>query len=106
MIDEKYVQMAKKKAKQSDCRYKIRALAFNKKGDLIYKTTNVHRLSKKGGGIHAEMRAMAKYGELIKTLIICRVNNSGHILPIDPCIACARKAEELGIKIKTISNEN
>ena len=45
---------------------------------------------------------MKKYGARIKTIIICRVGNSGNLLPIDPCSACAELAGKLGITIVSI----
>ena len=56
----------------------------------------------KGKGLHAEMALMKKYGARIKTIIICRVGNSGNLLPIDPCSACAELAGKLGITIVSI----
>lgn len=95
-------ELAIKKAYQSDCRYKISALGFNRRGELIYKATNRKRFFSKGGGIHAEMRVMLKAGPGLHTIVICRINNSGDLLPIDPCSICQSKAEDLGVKIVSI----
>jgi cytidine deaminase len=101
-INTYLIHRAIKKALISNCRYKISALGFNYKGDMIYSSFNKKRFPRIGGGIHAEMAVMAKYGRLIKTILICRVNKSGNLLPIHPCKICKTKAEELGIKILTI----
>ena len=98
-IDE-IKDLAIKKALQSACHYKISAIGLNKDGDVIAKSMNKHRFSQKGGGIHAEMQLMKKPG--IKTIYICRVNNNGKLLPIDPCDMCKEKANELNIKILSI----
>jgi hypothetical protein len=91
-----------KKASQSICKYKISAMGFDKKGRLIGTSFNRPRFSRHGGSIHAEMELMAQYGINLKTIIICRTNLSGELLEIDACETCQKKANELGIKIKTI----
>lgn len=96
---QKHKNQLVKKAGQSMCRYKISAFGLNHKNEVIYKSTNKPRFQKKRGGIHAEMEVMLKAGPSLKTIIICRVNNEGDLLPIDPCIMCEEKANELGIKI-------
>jgi len=96
------VQLAKKKASQSSCVYKVSAIGLDKRGNVIYKSTNKHRFMKKGGGLHAEMEVMKKAGPSLRTIVLCRVGRSGEIRPIDPCPSCAAKAKELSIKILTI----
>ena len=94
---------AKLKALKSNCRYKISALGFNNKGELICSSFNKKRFKKYGGGLHAEMNVMLKAGPSLKTIVICRVNNKGKLLPIDPCCICSKKAQDLKVKIITIS---
>jgi cytidine deaminase len=92
--------LALKKASRSHCAYKICAIGLNKKGEVVSKTTNIHRFSRKGGGVHAEMRIMsAARKKGVKTILIARVGKSGIQLPIHPCRVCADKAKDLGIKI-------
>jgi hypothetical protein len=98
------LKIAKNKAEQSICRYKISALGFNNKGELVASTVNSPRFCRKGGGVHAELRLMKEHKGL-KTILICRVGGSGDLLPIDPCVVCAKKAFELGIKIITINKQ-
>lgn len=97
--------LAKKKALQSICRYKISAIGMNKRGEIIYSATNKPRFDRKGGGIHAEMEVMLKAGPSLKNIVICRVNNAGELLPIDPCDMCLEKASELGVRIVSIKAE-
>lgn len=101
-IDDHIKVVAIKKAKQSVCRYKISAIGLNRNGDVICKSTNKSRFSRIRGGLHAEMEVMKKCGLNLKTIIITRINNSGDLLPIDPCPMCKQKADELGIKIVSI----
>ena len=97
------VEIARKKAGQSICRTKISAIGFNADGSIVAKTMNKPRFSRPGGGLHAEMELMKMAKRKgITSILICRVNRSGGLLPVDPCEMCAQKAEELGIKIYTV----
>lgn len=100
---ENIINQLTSKAHKSDCKYKISAIGFDKKGELIGVTNNTHRFLGKGKGLHAEMRLIRRYGNNIKTMIICRVGRSGIMRPIDPCETCSRVATKLGIKIQTIA---
>jgi len=96
------IKRAIKKASQSSCRYKVSAIGFGSKGEYIGATVNSPRFNKYGGGYHAEMKLMARYGRTLKTVFICRVGGNGDMLPIDPCSRCKNKADDLGIKIVTL----
>jgi len=100
------VEIARKKAAQSICRTKISAIGFNRDGVIVAKATNKPRFSRPGGGLHAEreLMKMAKR-KGITSILICRVNKSGGLLPVDPCEGCAEKADELGIKIYTVGSK-
>ena len=91
-----------KKALSSSCRYNISALGFNRRGELIGSCTNTPRFVKLGGGNHAEMLLMKQSSLALHTIVLCRVNSNGDLLPIEPCQACQRKADELNIKIVTL----
>jgi len=99
------IKRAKRKAKTSACRYSVSALGFNHKGELIRTATNRPRFTRYGGGVHAEMEIM-RTTKNVKTIIICRVGASGELRPIDPCKRCRAKAEELGVQIVTIREDN
>lgn len=103
--DRQLRKIAIQKANQSLCRYKVSALGFNKKGEVIYKAMNIPRFLREGGSKHAEMEVMLKGGPGIHQILICRTNGNGDILPIHPCKTCAKKANELGIKIISINCE-
>lgn len=108
--------MLKEKASHSLCTYKISAIAFDSKGDILGHTTNAHsknwnvlekeKVGRAGTAEHAERRLMARYGSLIKTIIICRVGRSGILRPIDPCTACKKAAAKYGIKIVSLMPGN
>jgi cytidine deaminase len=96
------IRRAISKAAQSICKYKISAIGFDKHGKVIGTAFNRPRFGRLGGSIHAEMNLMSRYGRNIRTILICRVNNRGEMLPIDPCEKCFAKACELGIKIRSL----
>lgn len=93
-----------RKAKKSPCRHKVAAIALNRKDEILGIKYNISRpqeiFNKKGGGIHAERLAIMTWGKSIKTLIICRVNKTGDLIPIHPCKNCQKMADKLGIKIQ------
>ena len=102
-ISEYISDRAVNKALQSPCEQKISALGFNKRGELVSTASNTLRFPRKGGGIHAEvaiMRDAKKKG--ITTILICRVNPSRGLLPIEPCEHCAKLAKKLNIRIISI----
>ncbi len=91
-----------KEAMKSTCTYKVSAIAFTKKGNILGTSYCSHRFNRRGGGIHAEQALMRKYGSRIDTIVIMRVNKNGNILPIDPCEVCAKIADKMNIRIKSI----
>ena len=91
-----------KKAQQSISKYKVSAVAFDKKGDILGIDNNQPKVNAPLGGDHAEQRLMRRYGNNIKTILIYRTNTSGTLLPIHPCNKCSKIAEKLGIVIRSI----
>lgn len=108
------VKLLKEKAKKSDCTYKVSAIAFDKKGDILGHVSNRHAMwdvIKKENGVgragtaqHSERLLMKRYKGLVKSILICRVGHSGILRPIDPCPACKKVADKLGVKIHSISS--
>lgn len=96
------IRRAIKKASQSICKHSVSAMGFDKKGRFLGSDFNRPRFSRLHGGLHAERNLMSQYGSNLKTIIICRVNNTGEILPIDPCANCLKIAKKLGIKITSV----
>jgi tRNA(Arg) A34 adenosine deaminase TadA len=101
-LKKQVVERAIKKAEQSLCTYKISAIGLGKRGEIIYTAMNKSRFMRKFGGSHAEMEVMRRGGSGVRTIIICRVGNSGLVLPISPCPMCSAKAKELGIRIISV----
>jgi len=101
--DPQLLRRIQKKASQSPCIFNVAAYGFNRKGEIVSKKMNLPRFDRRGGGKHAEMRVMeeAKQKGII-SILICRVNNTGDLLPISPCNTCQRRANKLGIKIHSI----
>lgn len=104
-MNNKLLILAKKRALKSSCGYKIAALGFNKKLELVCSYTNKPRFYREGGGLHAEMNLMRKHPHSIKTILICRVGKNGNFLPIHPCKICKKKANDLNIKIITVESK-
>jgi len=96
------IDKAIRRASKSICRYKVSAIGLNKKGEIIGSSVNTVRFNKLNGGIHAEASLIGRYGSQLKTIIICRVNKTGGILPIEPCDNCQKLANKFGIKIISV----
>jgi hypothetical protein len=102
----------KSKAKKSTCTYKVAAIAFDKKGDILGTASNSHSewdvLSRGNGegragtGKHAERILIKRYGNLIKTILICRVGHSGEIRHLDSCSTCKKVAKKFNINIISV----
>ena len=103
MIDVK--ELAIRKAQQSLCRYRVSAIGFNAKNEVIGITSNKPRFPREHGSIHAEMALIKRYGKRLKKIAICRINAKGNLLLLHPCSVCARTAESLGIKIVNLEGE-
>jgi len=102
-----------KKAAKSDCTYRVAAIAFDKKGDVLGCVSNSHSawdvvksdgVGRPGTGVHCERTLMSRYGVNIKTIVICRIGHGGDLRPIEPCSVCQKAARKLGIKILTVSS--
>jgi hypothetical protein len=102
-LERKIRKRAIKKAMQSLCRYKISALGFNAKGELVHIAMNGFHQSKYGGGLHAEEKVfrVAAKKNIVK-IIIARVGNNGDVLPIEPCPKCKKIADKLNIQIESV----
>ena len=97
-----HIERAIKKAEQSQCHYRVSAVGFNKRGEMVGSACNLARFSRQGGGKHAEAVLISKYRSSLKTILICRINKSGELLPIEPCDNCSALAAKYGIEIKTV----
>lgn len=106
--------LLKEKASHSPCTYKVSAVAFDKKGDILGHCTNNHSKwdvldygeGRAGTARHAERILASRYKGNIKTIVICRLGRSGNVLPLDPCPACQKVADKLGIKIMSLMPGN
>ena len=109
-LDPALMHLLKEKALHSPCTYKVSAIAFDRKGNILGHTTNKHSKwdvldygeGRAGTARHSERILIERYSQNIKTILICRVGRSGEILPIDPCPACKKAAAKYGIKIISV----
>jgi len=102
MFTDKAIELVKRKAKKSMCRYRIGAVGISHDGRILKTTFNKPRFYWLGGGIHAEMEVMRSCGKNLKSILICRVNDTGKLLPIKPCKVCQEKANNLNVKIYSV----
>lgn len=109
-LDPALMHLLREKASHSPCTYKVSAIAFDRKGNVLGHTTNKHSKwdvldygeGRAGTARHSERILIERYSQNIKTILICRVGRSGEILPIDPCPACQKAASKYGIKIISV----
>lgn len=111
-IDPCMLELLKEKATHSPCTYKISAIAFDKKGDVLGHATNSHSKNwnvldkcgrgREGTAAHAERQLFLRYRDLVKTIVICRIGRAGDLLPIDPCPVCQKVAAKYGAKIISV----
>lgn len=110
-IPDSLLRRLRAKATCSPCTYKISGIAISKRGNILGIATNTHSkwqvlnkvpIGRAGTAIHVERNLLAKFGNKVKTIIICRVGRSGDILPIDPCPACRRAADKYGVNIVSV----
>lgn len=107
MINKAIIKKLMDKAEQTTTCYRVSAIAFNKKGELLGSTTNSFRMdgrpNGKGSGIHAERRLITRYKGNIATIIICRIGNGGDLLPIHACETCQKVADKMNIKVISVN---
>lgn len=103
--------LLREKALRSSCTYKVSAVAFDKKGDILGHAVNKHSKwdvldngegGRSGTARHCERILIERYSQNIKTIVICRVGRGGELRPIDPCPACRKAAAKYGIKIVSV----
>ena len=91
-----------KKALKSTCQHKVACVIFNSKGDILGTSVNKHNGYGRGLSHHAEIEAIKKFGRSIKSILLCRVNKSGELLPIEPCKTCKKILDRYDIKVRTV----
>lgn len=101
-MTKQIMQRAVAKATQSICQHKVSAVGLDRYGRYIASAVNKKRFHHRGGGIHAEIELIRKAGHRLKTIVLCRVNESGDCLPVHPCDACRRVIDKRGLKVVTL----
>ena len=61
--------IAKKKAEQSTCKYRVSAVGFDHKGNMLGTSFNRPRFCRYGGSVHAEANLIGRYGKNLKTIL-------------------------------------
>lgn len=101
-------RMANKLKVDRNLTYRICAIAFSKRNNLLGIQMNGHRFSmshRRGAGLHAEAELIRRFGRQIDRIYILRVGNAIDPLPIHPCENCAKIAAKYGIKIIPLHEE-
>jgi deoxycytidylate deaminase len=91
-------------------KYKLTAMAFDKKGRLLSVGTNsylkTHPVQAKYAKLanveykiylHAEVAALIKAKGKVHKLVISRLGKDGQFLPSKPCAICQRAIEDFGV---------
>lgn len=95
-------EKALKASLKGSTRYFIVAAGYSRKNDLLDVKNNIPSLIPGIRTRHAEGILMKLYGRKLKRIEIYRVGHSGEKLPIEPCIACKKLADRLGIRIESL----
>ena len=121
-ITPSLVLKLKKKAIAGRFKFRIGAIAFSRKGNVLgmevnscisrrisyeeYSKRCITKESCKFSGKHAERALMEKYGKRIASILILRVGHGGDLRAIQPCDMCKKIADKLGIKIFSVNPES
>ena len=98
-MTSKIISLATKKAARSSCCYLVSAVGFDSRGRFVGSAVNSPRFHKDGGGVHAELALLRKFGPKIHKILLCRVGRSGNMLPFDPCPQCQKVLSKKNIKV-------
>lgn len=104
-MNDKILNYAIKKgiSLNSDLSYRVIAIGFTEKGELLGAKTNSFGIATRhGAGRHAERELIKRYKENIAKIVLLRVGRTGNLLPIKPCETCQKVIDKLGIKVETL----
>lgn len=88
------------KVSRSGSRYKVGAVAIDRRGNFLGVAVCRPRFDHLHGGEHAEMVALRKWGKRVKSIFLMRTNKTAtSLLPIEPCERCQRVLNNLGIQV-------
>ena len=96
--------LRKKAANTNHTKYRVVAVGFTKKNDLVAIMANKAAHRPKSFNTHAECRMMLRYGRKLHHIIIARFGATGNSLPINPCPQCQALAKSYGIEIRPFDN--
>ena len=98
----------RKAAKRKHDRWKVQvvaAIALTKKGNVLGTACSAPSEIPGIRQRHAEGILMGRFGRAIHKIVIIRVDRAGNLLPIEPCSACKKLAERLGITIEEAKHD-
>lgn len=102
VVSQQIIERAFRKSKNTPCKFKVCAICYDKGGRLLGITYNIPRFSRYNGGLHAEMRALHRWGSSIDSITLVRFGISGDLLPIKCCKNCRRVLSKFDIKVNTL----
>lgn len=97
-----YIRRVRRRSSVNQCKYNVAAICFDSRGSFLGIAYNSPRLPKEGGGLHAEISALRKFGPNIKSIILIRTTTNGKLRPIHPCEACSKVLAKNKITIVSI----
>jgi len=104
-MDKSLIKKAYKRSTFTYCKFKVCAFCYDRRGRLLGITYALPRFNKQGGGLHAEMLGLQRWGTRIKRITLVRFGKSGDFLPIDPCKNCNRVLNKLNIKVDILESK-
>lgn len=106
VIDVTLLKRTSRKGRKSVCRTRVVAIGFSHKGDYVGMCTNRPNLKKHGGGFHAELELLKKFGaKRIRSILLVRVSSAGIIKPMHTCARCWKVLAKHGIRVQTVEVE-
>ena len=110
-LDTRWVRYAKNLAEQVDGKYRVCAIALDKRGRLIAHGVNSYsqthprqsELARLSGNphkqyLHAEIACLVKCRRTPVKLMVVRIDRQGNICMARPCRICNQAISEAGIK--------
>lgn len=95
------IDRARRKVLNKKGKFRVCAICFGR-GKFLGIAYNYPRFFRKGGGVHAEMMALHRWGEQIDVILLVRFGRGGNLLPINPCPSCEKILNKLKINVVLI----
>lgn len=101
-MNDTLIERAYRKTIITPCKFKVCCICYDRRKRILGISYCSPRFSHKGGGVHAEMMALQKWGTRISSLTLLRFGTTGNLLPIHPCPNCQKVLNKLKIKVNIL----